>query len=115
LLRELNKQCDSGEIKDILDSITALYNEKVKQEKDIKSGPKKQTTKATLKAGKQDNKKQMISQVMGGSDDDYGEEDEKYNEDDYYDDAPKTGATATTTEKPKVKGGRLMEAEVDFM
>jgi Translation initiation factor eIF3 subunit len=30
LVRDLNKQCDSGEIKDILDSMTALYNEKVK-------------------------------------------------------------------------------------
>ncbi len=114
MLRDLNKQCDSGEIKDILDSITALYNEKVKLEKDIKSGPKKQTTKATLKAGKQDNKKQMITQVMGGDEDDYGDEEERYNEDeDYYEEAPKTAATGT--EKPKIKGGRLVEAEVDFM
>jgi len=52
LTRDLNKHIDSGEIKDILDSMTAIYNEKVKQEKEGKGGPKKQTTKASLKAGK---------------------------------------------------------------
>lgn len=92
--------------------MTALYNEKVKQEKDVKSGPKKQTTKATLKAGKQDNKKQMVTQLMGNEDDDYGDEDEHYNDDEYYEET--TTATGTT-EKPKVKGGRIQESEVDFM
>lgn len=40
LVRDLSKNIDSGEIKVILDSLTALYNEKVKQEKE-KSGVKK--------------------------------------------------------------------------
>lgn len=46
LLRDVGKQCDSGEIKDILDSVTALYNEKVKQEKEKEKGGAKKGGKA---------------------------------------------------------------------
>jgi Translation initiation factor eIF3 subunit len=53
LVRDLSKQIDSKKIKEILDSVTAIYNEKVKDEK---AQEKKGTTgkvKAQLKSGKQ--------------------------------------------------------------
>ena len=54
-MRDLSKQIDSKKIKEILDSVTAIYNEKVKEEKDKE---KKGTagagkSKAQLKSGKQ--------------------------------------------------------------
>lgn len=54
-MRDLSKQIDSKKIKEILDSVTAIYNEKVKEEKDKEkkgtSGASK--NKAQLKSGKQ--------------------------------------------------------------
>jgi len=54
LVRDLSKQIDSKKIKEILDSVTAIYNEKVKEEKEKEkkgtSGAGK--AKAQLKSGK---------------------------------------------------------------
>jgi len=55
LVRDLSKHIESKKIKDVLDSVTAIYNEKVKEEKERdkagKSGAGKK--KAQLNAGKQ--------------------------------------------------------------
>jgi len=74
LVRDLSKQIDSKKIKEILDSVTALYNEKVKDEKDKgnKGGPGK--AKAQLKAGKQHQNAQLVSTLMG--EDEYDDEEE---------------------------------------
>lgn len=55
LVRDLSKQIDSKKIKEILDSVTAIYNEKVKEEKEKEKGGKGAAgkNKATLKSGKQ--------------------------------------------------------------
>lgn len=53
LVRDLSKQIDSKKIKEILDSVTAIYNEKVKEEKEKDKKPSGASkAKATLKAGK---------------------------------------------------------------
>jgi len=52
IIRELPKHAESKDIKVILDSMTALYNEKVKEEKE-KTGKGATKAKAQLKAGKQ--------------------------------------------------------------
>jgi hypothetical protein len=75
LVRDLSKHIDSKQIKVVLDSITALYNEKVKEEKDKeKSGKGASKTKAQLKAGKQHINAQLVTSLMGEDDDDYGDE-----------------------------------------
>lgn len=52
LIRELPKKADSTKIKEILDSLTTVYNEKVKEEKDKEKSGSKGKAKATLKGGK---------------------------------------------------------------
>jgi len=53
LVRDLSKHTESGMIKEILDSVTAIYNEKVKAEKEKDKGKsKKGGAKATLISGK---------------------------------------------------------------
>lgn len=78
LVRDLSKHIDSKKIKEILDSVTALYNEKVREEKEKeKSGKGSQkTAKAQLKTGKQHLNQQLVSNLMGDDDDEYGDEDE---------------------------------------
>ena len=76
LVRDLSKHIESKKIKDVLDSVTAIYNEKVKEEKERdktgKSGAAKK--KAQLNAGKQTMNQQLVNNLMG--EDEYGEEDE---------------------------------------
>ena len=77
LVRDLSKQIYSKKIKEILDSVTAIYNEKVKEEKEKEKGGKGAAgkNKATLKSGKQHLNQQLVSNLMGEDDDDeYGEE-----------------------------------------
>lgn len=79
LVRDLSKQIDSKKIKEILDSVTALYNEKVKEEKDKeKKGTGAGKAKAQLKTGKQHLNQQLVSNLMGDEDDEYGEEEGGY-------------------------------------
>ena len=53
LNKELPKHLESLKIKEILDSLTAIYNEKVKEEKEKeKTGGGKGKGKAQLKSGK---------------------------------------------------------------
>lgn len=79
LTRDLSKHTDSKKIKEILDSVTALYNEKVKEEKDKekKGGAAGGKSKAQLKSGKQHLNQQLVSNLMG-DEDDYGEEEGGY-------------------------------------
>lgn len=77
MVRDLSKQIDSKKIKEILDSVTTIYNEKVKEEKDKEkkgtSGGSK--AKAQLKSGKQHLNAQLVTDLMGDDDEDeYGEE-----------------------------------------
>lgn len=77
LVRDLSKQIDSKKIKEILDSVTAIYNEKVKEEKEKekKGGAGASKNKAQLKSGKQHLNQQLVSNLMGEDDEDeYGEE-----------------------------------------
>ena len=53
MFKDLPIQLESGDLKKILDSITTVYNEKVKQEKLKEKGGTKKTAKATLNSGKQ--------------------------------------------------------------
>jgi hypothetical protein len=103
LLRDLSGQLESKKIKEILDNITTLYNEKVKEEKEKeKSGGGKGKSKATLKAGKQHANVQMMHDLMG--EDDYGEE--------AYGDEDEIIASGSK------KGGakkKVQEEEFDFM
>ena len=71
--RDLGKNLDSIKIKKILDQITTIYNEKVKEEKE-KDKPNKKPQKSKLNAGKQAANNKLIENLMG--DDDYGDEDE---------------------------------------
>ena len=96
ILRDLQPQLESKKIKEILDTVTTLYNEKVKEEKEKEKGGKK-TTKVQIKAGKQTVNLQMMNDMMG--EEDYGEEDE-YGEEE----------TTVKTAKKKVQ-----EEEFDFM
>jgi hypothetical protein len=75
-VRDLSKHLESKKIKEILDSVTALYNEKVKEEKEKEKGGKSAAGKgkAQLKAGKQTVNQQLVSDLMG--EDDYDEEDD---------------------------------------
>jgi spore cortex formation protein SpoVR/YcgB (stage V sporulation) len=75
-VRDLSKQIDSKKIKEILDSVTAIYNEKVKDEKDKEKSGKGGAgkAKAQLKAGKQHLNQQLVSNLMGEEDDEYGDE-----------------------------------------
>lgn len=101
----MSKNIESKKIKEILDSVTALYNEKVKEEKEKEKGGKgaSKPQKAQLKSGKQAVNTKMMTDLMG--EDEYGDEDE-YDEED--EDA---GAG-----KIKAKGkGRAQEEEFDFM
>mmetsp|Transcript_25407 Transcript_25407/g.19144 ORF Transcript_25407/g.19144 Transcript_25407/m.19144 type:complete len:170 (+) Transcript_25407:314-823(+) len=109
VLADLGGQCDSVEIKEVLDVVTTLYNEKVKQEKGAKTaGKKAKATKPGLAQGKvQDNaNRQMISAAIGGEDEDYGEE-AGYGEEDYYGEEADYGAGKG---RKKVK-----EEQYDFM
>ena len=104
LLKDLSTKCDKLEIKDILDQITVIYNNK-----DKKKGKNEKDSKPVALAGGKfevNNKKQMVAAVMGGDDDDYGEEEGQYNDDDYYGEEAYDG---------KIKGGRIKEKEIDFM
>jgi hypothetical protein len=51
LVRDLSRHSDSKKIKEILDSVTTIYNEKVKEEKE-KEKTGKGKPKAALKTGK---------------------------------------------------------------
>ena len=75
-MRDLSKHLESKKIKEILDSVTALYNEKVKEEKEKEKGGKSAAGKgkAQLKAGKQTVNQQLVSDLMG--EDEYDEEDD---------------------------------------
>ena len=73
LLRDLPRQAESKKIKEILDSLTAIYNEKVKDEKEKEKGGKGGKAKASLKSGKQHLNQQLASNLMG--EEEYGEED----------------------------------------
>lgn len=75
LLRDLSKNAEAKNIKEILDSMTTLYNEKVKDEKDKEKGGKGGAkAKVQLKAGKQSLNQQLVTNLMG--DDGYGDEDD---------------------------------------
>ncbi len=75
-MRDLSKQIESKKIKEILDSVTAIYNEKVKEEKEKeKSGKGGTKAKAQLKSGKQHINQQLVNNLMG-DEDEYGDEDE---------------------------------------
>jgi hypothetical protein len=79
-LRDVQSQLESKRIKEILDTVTTLYNEKWKEEKDKeKSGKGKQKKQPQLAAGKNTLNQQMMSDLLG--DDDYGEEDDYGDED----------------------------------
>ena len=72
LVRDLSRHIESKKIKEILDSVTALYNEKVREEKEKEKTGKGGKAKAQLKAGKQHQNQQMMTDLMG--EDEYGEE-----------------------------------------
>lgn len=93
----LSSQMESKKIKEILDNVTTLYNEKVKEEKEKDKGGKGKAAKAQIKAGKQTVNHQMMNEMMG--EDDYGDE----NEDDY------------GVEVPKGTKKKVPEQEIDFM
>jgi Translation initiation factor eIF3 subunit len=75
LLRDLPKQLDSKKIKEILDSMTALYNEKVRDEKEKEKSGKggAKGAKAQLKSGKAHINQQLVTNLMG-EEDAYGDE-----------------------------------------
>lgn len=103
VLTGLSGQLDSKKIKEILDNVTTLYNEKVKEEKDKDKPSKGKSAKAAIKSGKQTTNivnNQMMSDMMGEQD--YGDE----NEDDYGDEGD---YQAKGTKK------KVPEAEIDFM
>jgi hypothetical protein len=89
LVRDLSKQIDSKKIKEILDSMTALYNEKVKEEKEKEKSGKGGAgkAKAQLKSGKQHLNQQLVSNLMGDDEDEdaYGEEGYKRAQEEEYD------------------------------
>ena len=88
LVRDLSKQIESKKIKEILDTVTALYNEKVKEEKEKEKSGKGGAgkAKAQLKAGKQHLNQQLVSNLMGeDEDDEYGEETYKREQEADYD------------------------------
>ena len=78
LVRDLATSLESKKIKEILDSVTTIYNTKVKEEKDKEKGTKK-PAKAKLNAGKSQMNEMLVNKLMG-DDDGYGEEDEYGNE-----------------------------------
>ena len=103
LLKDLPTQCDSGEIKDILDWTTAIYNEKVKKEKAAKTGGKKtkEKQKPGIAGGKNENSmrnQQLVNDNLGMEEDDYG-----YGDEDYYGEEVYSG------------GKRVPIPDVDFM
>lgn len=77
LVRDLSKHIDSKKIKEISDSITAIYNEKVREEKEKEKSGKgaAKANKPKLTAGKNTLNQQLANDLMGA--DDYGEEDEE--------------------------------------
>ena len=93
LLRDLQKSLESKKIKEILDTVTALYNEKVREEKEKDKAGVKASKKPKINAGKQTQNAQMVSDLMG-DDDDYGDE---YGEEQY------------------AGKGRVKEEDYDFM
>ena len=101
VMRDVQSQLESKRIKEILDTVTTLYNEKVKEEKEKeKTGKGKQKKQPQLAAGKNTLNQQMMSDLMG--DEDYGEE--EYG-DEY-------GAEGYTGGKGKKK---VQEGDYDFM
>lgn len=46
MFKELPNHCESGDLKKILDAITTVYNEKVKQDKQKEKGGSKKQAKA---------------------------------------------------------------------
>jgi hypothetical protein len=102
-LKDVQSQLESKRIKEILDTVTTLYNEKVKEEKEKdKTGKAKAKKAPQLVAGKNTVNQQMMHDLMG--EDDYGDEDD-YGADD--DDVPVGGKKGA---KKKVQ-----EEEYDFM
>ena len=101
LVRDLSKQIESKKIKEILDSVTAIYNEKVKEEKEKdKGGKTAKQAKAQLKSGKQHQNVQMMNDLLG----------------DDYDDEEAEGEEGEGGAAYKKKGkGKVQEEEVDFM
>ena len=77
ILRDLSKQLDSKKIKEILDSMTTIYNEKVKDEKEKEKSGKGGKAKAQLKSGKQHINQQLVTNLMG-DEDEYGDEEGAY-------------------------------------
>lgn len=102
-LKDVQGQLESKRLKEVLDAVTTLYNEKVKEEKEKdRAGKAKAKAKAPqLMAGKNVVNQQMMHDLMG--EEDYGEEDEDaYG---YEDDIPVSKGA-----KKKVQ-----EADYDFM
>ena len=100
-MRDVASQLESKRIKEILDNVTTLYNEKVKEEKEKdKTGKGKQKKGPQLAAGKQTVNQQLMHDLLG--DDDYGDEDEYGQE---------AGASAGGAKAKK----KVQEADFDFM
>ena len=102
LVRDLSKNIEAKKVKEILDSVTAIYNEKVREEKDKEKtgkGNAAAKAKASLKDGKALQNQKMMTDLMG--DDDYGDEDEY-------------GAEGEAGTK-KAGKGKVAEEEYDFM
>lgn len=93
VLKDVGKHLDSKEIKEILDTMTTLYNEKWKAEKEKEKG-KATKAKAKLAAGKNVSNQKNFNQFM--PEDDYG--DEEYGEEEYGGEGVPVG---------KAKGGRV--------
>jgi len=81
LVRNLKKSSKTKEVKQIVDTVTAIYNEKLKEEKEAQKGKGKKNTKPQLaNAGKasaninsRNNNQEMINDMIG-DEDDYGDE-----------------------------------------
>jgi Translation initiation factor eIF3 subunit len=99
-LKDVQSQLESKRIKEILDMVTTLYNEKVKEEKEKDKAGKSKAKKAPqLVAGKNTVNQQMMHDLMG--EDDYGDED------DYGEDVPASGKKGAKK--------KIQEDEFDFM
>ena len=107
LVRDLSKQLESKKIKEILDSVTTIYNEKVKEEKEKEKTGGKNKGKATLKgAGKPYHNQNLIDDILGG------DEEEEYGEE--YGEEGEGGAKVAKGKAVKGKA-KVQEEEFDFM
>lgn len=106
VLRELPKHLESIKIKEVLDTLTTIYNEKVKEEKEKEKTGGKGKGKAQLKSGKMLQNAKMMDDVM--AEDDYGSEKE------YDEDEEEEGASASKKKKGGAKK-KVEEEEYDFM